>query len=129
MNPLIISKILLHTIEDPITSTELYSEFNNGESEMVFRRNLTKEIEKFQDEQLERAIKGLPFELIMSVNAGYGRCKNLDEAKAAYAFYYERIYPLFERGTKLRDLIYFKYDIKIKPRKAIDIEQLILEFD
>ncbi|MBK7380457.1 MAG: hypothetical protein IPJ03_16000 [Ignavibacteriales bacterium] len=121
-----ISRILLHTIDKPINSTELYREFNEGESEANFRRNLTKAIEAYQDEQLKLSIDGLEPTLIMSVNAGYGRVDSLEQAKEAYAFYYERIYPLFERGLKLRDLIYFKFDVKIKPRKEIDINQLEL---
>ena len=126
MNPAIISRILLHTIDNPVSSTELYKGFGEGESEANFRRNLTKEIEAFQDEQLKRGVEGLPVNLIMSVNAGYGRVDNIEQAKEAYAFYYERIYPLFERGLKLRDLIYLKFDVKIKPKKEIDIDQLEL---
>lgn len=121
-----ISRILLHTIDKPINSTELYREFSEGESELSFRRKLTNAIESYQDEQMERGIEGLPVTLIMSVNAGYGRADSLEQAKEAYSFYYERIYPLFERGLKLRDLIYFKFDVKIKPNKEIDLDQLIL---
>ncbi|MBK7380842.1 MAG: hypothetical protein IPJ03_17930 [Ignavibacteriales bacterium] len=126
MNNAAISRILLHTIENPVNSTELYREFGTGESEANFRRNLTKAIEAYQDEQLKISIDGLEPTLIMSVNAGYGRVDTLEQAKSAYAFYYERIYPLFERGLKLRDLIYFKFDVKIKSRKEIDINQLEL---
>lgn len=113
----VISRVLLATINNPVDARTMWAEWNvNGKHSISiegWQRIVTKIIENYQHEQLERAERGEKFNLILSSPNGYYCSKNKEDAIKGILFYQKRFEPMFKRRKLLKNLIKKKYELNI----------------
>lgn len=85
----------------------------------TFQRLLTKELEVYQDAQVELALAGKPFFMIMSNDKGYYVAETEQQAIDGLLFYQSRMQPMFTRRKKIKQMIALKFKRVVKDRHKI----------
>ncbi len=85
----------------------------------IFQRMITKDLEEYQDMQLDNANRDIPFAIILSNDKGYYAATTPDEAIRGLLFYQSRMQPMFARRKKIKRMIAAKFKVIVEDKRPL----------